>query len=124
MRQLIVLLFVLILFDITLKGQQINNPIDSTKFTYCEIIGTRKLMNTKVNIEIDFGEKGNLRVDNRLKDPATGKNYVFNSMMDALNFMGKNGWEFVQAYATANDQAGTGYHFLMKKQTSLFEKEN
>lgn len=28
----------------------------------------------------------------------TGKNIVFNSMVDAMNFMGKLGWEFEQAY--------------------------
>jgi hypothetical protein len=39
-------------------------------------------------------------------------------MIDALNFMGKGGWEFVQAYTVGNAQSGYIYHFLLKKQSN------
>jgi len=97
---------------------------DSTKFSYCEIVGTQKLLSNKVTVEIDFGQSTKWLSDNRYKDPATGKPYVFNSMVDALNFMGKDQWEFVQAYTIGNAQNGYVYHFLLKKQTSFIEKEN
>lgn len=110
------------MFCLSLKGQDLKS--DSTKFTYCEIVGTGKLFSKKVTVEIDFGQETKFFSDNRYKDPATGKPYVFNSMVDALNFMGKNKWEFVQAYTIGDAQSGYVYHFLMKKQTALIDMGN
>jgi hypothetical protein len=84
------------------------------KFVYAEIVGTAKFMSTKVTIEVSFGQKVKTFADNRLKDPKTGKPMVFNSMIDAMNFMGKQGWEFVQAFAITESNAHV-YHYLLKK---------
>jgi hypothetical protein len=92
------------------------------QFVYCEIVGTGKLMSNKVTISIDFGEKMSLYADNRLKDPATGKKMVFNSMIDALNYMGKQGWEFEQAYSVSVSNQNV-YHYLMKKPYSKLDAE-
>ncbi len=40
-------------------------------------------------------------------------------MIDALNFMTKDGWEFVQAYAFSVGQSGNVYHYLLKRLTSV-----
>jgi hypothetical protein len=40
-------------------------------------------------------------------------------MIDALNFMSKNGWEFVLAYTIGSDQ-----HFLLKRAIKLIDKES
>ena len=43
-----------------------------------------------------------------------GKKVKFNSMIEALNFMSKNGYDFVQSYAFVS--AGNHvYHYIMKK---------
>ena len=83
------------------------------KFVYCEILGTEKILSTKVTISVDFGQKMKFFADNRMKEEA-GKPLVFNSMIDALNFMGKQGWEFAQAYAVTISNQNV-YHYLMKK---------
>lgn len=119
MRTLI-LATTMLMFCFLLKGQNVKS--DSTKFTYCELVGTSKLLSNKVTVEIDFGQEMKFFSNNRYKDPATGKPAVFNSMIDALNFMGKAEWEFVQAYTIGSSQTGYVYHFLLKKQTSLLEK--
>jgi hypothetical protein len=83
-------------------------------------------LSNKVTVQIDFGQVQKFFSDNRYKDPATGKPFVFNSMIDALNFMGKDGWEFVQAYVVTEGGGTTAqnvYHFLLKKQTLLIEKQ-
>lgn len=101
-----------------LYGQEIPAKIDTTsnvKFVYCEIVGTSKLLSNKVTIEIDFGQATKFMADKRYKDPATGSPYVFNSMVDALNFMGKQSWDFAAAYTIGNAQNGYVYHFLLKK---------
>lgn len=87
----------------------------ASKYVYCQIVGTQKFLNpNKVTIEIDFGDEKSYWKDNRLKDEATGKVKVFNSMIDALNMMGKDGWEFVQAYAITVGQQNV-YHYLMRR---------
>lgn len=114
----------MLLFCTLIKGQNIKS--DSTKFTYCELVGTAKFLSNKVTVEIDFGQTTKFFSDRRYKDPSTGKPVVFNSMVDALNFMGKDSWEFVQAYIVtigSSTSSQNVYHFLLKKQTSLLEKE-
>lgn len=91
------------------------------KFVYCEIVGTERLLSTKVTITVDFGQRMKFFADNRMKDE-TGKPLVFNSMIDALNFMGKQGWEFAQAYAITISNQNV-YHFLMKKPFEELDEE-
>lgn len=112
----LVLVTTMLMFCLLLKGQDIKS--DSTKFTYCELVGTAKFLSNKVTVEIDFGQETKFLADNRYKDPATGKPIAFNSMVDALNFMGDKGWEFVQAYVVTVGSGGTAqnvYHWLLKK---------
>jgi hypothetical protein len=98
------------------------NAQEVPKFVYCEIVGTEKLLSTKVTITVDFGQRMKLFADNRMKDEA-GKPLVFNSMIDALNFMGKQGWEFAQAY-TITIASQNVYHFLMKKPFEELDEES
>lgn len=42
------------------------------------------------------------------------KNKSFNSMVDGMNYMGKDGWEFVQAYVVTLGNQNV-YHWLLKK---------
>jgi len=86
------------------------------KKVFCEIVGTQKLMSSKVTIEVDFGEETSFFADNRIKDEATGKAKTFNSMIDALNFFGTQGWNFEQAYTVTVGQQNV-YHFLMSRYT-------
>lgn len=100
----------------TLLGQSVNNiPIKDLEVEYIEITGNYKLFKGKVTIDIDFGQrdKGLNTKDRKVLDE-NGKNIFFNSMVDALNFMSKNGYEFVQAYTVASENTSTIY-YLMKK---------
>ena len=97
-------------------SQTVNDvPIKDIDVEYIQIVGTSRFMSNKVSIKIDFGQENSFwsEKDTKIKDE-TGKNVIFNSMIDALNFMSKNGYEFVQAYAiTVGNQ--NVYHYLMKK---------
>ena len=116
MKKVIVLL--LFIYGCSNLLGQTSPVVDTTavaKFNYCELVGTAKLFSKKVTVELDFGQASKALQDNRYKDPATGQPVVFNSMVDALNFMGNNGWEFVQAYTIGDAQNGYVYHFMLKK---------
>lgn len=101
---------------------QNNEQIDQVEYTYCQLLGTSKFLSTKIYVEIDFGQENSFWKNTRLLKDENGKLVTFNSMVDALNFMGNFGWEFVQAYVvTTNNQ--NVYHWLLriKKNTKLVE---
>lgn len=63
---------------------------------------------------MDSGEHMSMWKDNRVRDDQTGKLKLFNSMVDAMNYIGEDGWEFVQAYVVTGSN-GSVYHWLLKK---------
>ncbi|WP_199879910.1 hypothetical protein [Arundinibacter roseus] len=112
-------LFSLLLFAYSITGataQTVNDvPISEINVEYIQIVGTSRLFSNKATIEIDFGQRNKALVlkDTQVRD-SDNKLVEFNSMIDALNFMSANGYEFVQAFAiTVNNQ--NVYHYLMKK---------
>lgn len=83
--------------------------------TYCELVGTQNLLG-KTIVSIDFGQVS-LFSDNRMVDE-NGNVLKFNSMVDAMNYMGALGWEFEQAYVVTHDygkSATNVYHWLLSK---------
>ena len=111
------LVFILSIAGVTAAFSQTVNgmPIAEIDADYIDIIGTAKPFSRKVTIIIDFGQAVKIfnAKDAQIKDeydePTT-----FNSMIDALNFMSKNGYDFVQAYTTKISEEDV-YHYLMKK---------
>lgn len=105
-RKLFLLFF--IVFSMSIFAQE-------PAYVYCELVGTGKFMSTKVNVQVDFGQATSIwKGVDYLKDK-DGKKISFNSMVDAMNYMGYQGWEFVQAYVvTVNNQ--NVYHWLLKKE--------
>lgn len=91
---------------------------------YCQVIATPRLLSNKVTIDIDFGEQKSFWRDERLKT-YDGKLKKFNTIIDALNFMGNEGWVFINAYPVTMGTTAI-YHFAFKKlvfRTELQEKE-
>jgi hypothetical protein len=112
MKNVLVLLVSFFVFGLIATYCQTNTE---TKYAYCELVGTSKLMSTKVTVQVDYGEeKGAFQGNAKIKDEATGKVQAFNSMVDALNYMGNDGWEFVQAYTVTSGNINV-YHWLLKK---------
>lgn len=103
----------------TIQAQE--NATEEMQYFYCEIVGTQKMLSNKVTVNIDFGQVKRFASDQRLRDNK-GEVIVFNSMVDALNWMGARGWEFVQAYVlTVSNQ--NVYHWLLKKSTNKMSEE-
>ncbi len=83
---------------------------------YCQVIATPKLLSNRVTIDIDFGEEKSFWRDTRLKTDG-GKIRKFNTIIDALNYMGKEGWIFINAFPVRMGETEI-YHFAFKKQFS------
>ena len=83
---------------------------------YCMVLVTAKMLSNKVTITIDFGQERRFFADNRYRDEE-GKVQTFNSVIDALNYMNSQGWEFVNAYAITVNGLNV-YHYVMKRKVS------
>lgn len=80
------------------------------KYIYCKLVEVSKVLSTKMNVSIDFGQEASGIFDLRRLRDKQGNILTFNSMVDAMNFMSADGWEFVQAYVvvSGNSSDGTG----------------
>lgn len=87
---------------------------------YCRLIAQNRLLSNKVNIDIDYGDARKLFSDNRLRDEETGKLKKFNTVVDALNYMGSQGWILVNAFPVADGANSISLQYYFKK---LFKKE-
>jgi hypothetical protein len=108
MKQLFTLLF--LTFAFTAFSQ------DTAKVEqYCEVVATGRLLSNKVTIDIDYGEERSIWKDHRVKEES-GKLKKFNTLVDALNYLGKNGWKLVNAFPVANANSPMVYHYVFKKE--------
>ncbi len=83
------------------------------RFVYAEIVGESRFLSNKVTVSIDYGQATSFFENTKVKNE-DGGNRKFNSMVDAMNYMGALGWEFQQAYVVTTSQQNV-YHWLMRK---------
>lgn len=118
MTKKVLLVTIILLSSIFLKAQKDTCRIEQ----YCQLIATQRILSNKVTIDIDFGEEKSFWRDTRLTN-YDGKIKKFNTIIDAMNYMGKEGWLFVNAYPV--HLAGTEiFHFAFKKQFTRTEIQN
>jgi len=106
MKKLLPLLFIFFAID---------SFAQETVEQYCEVVATPKLLSSKVTIDIDYGEERSIWKDNRLKTEE-GKLKKFNTTIDALNFMGKQGWKLVNAFPVYTSSSTQVYHYVFRKE--------
>ena len=94
--------------------------------TFCEIVGTGKLLSNKVKVQIDFGQATPyFKSYQTFLVDENGKKIEFNSMVDAMNQLAKLGWKFEQAYVITVDQGVSKqnvYHWLLSKEIESDEE--
>jgi hypothetical protein len=89
---------------------------------YCELVASARIFSSKVNINIDYGEEKSIWKDNRLKDDNV-KAGKFNSVIDAINYMGQMGWTLVIAFPISDASGQAVYHYVYKKDFPKSETE-
>lgn len=108
-------------FSYFVQAQTINNiPLKELDVDYILIVGEGKLFSDKVNVKIDFGQNTKYfssKEEMFIKDKDETR-IKFNSMVDALNFLSRNGFQFVQAYAITIGNQNV-YHYLMRKENDI-----
>ena len=107
MKKILILMLALI-FSFASYAQSDTSRVEQ----YCEVIASPRLLSNRVTIEINYGEEQSFWKDNRLK--VDGRAKKFNSVIDALNYMGREGWVFVNAFPV-NTGTTEVYHYGFKK---------
>ena len=115
MKKVVFIAFMAVCLTMSVFGQSSKN------YAYCELLGQGKALSNKMKIQVDFGQKTNFWKggSDKILKGANGKAIEFNSMVDAMNYFGAQGWEFVQAYVvTEGSMSGQQnvYHWLLKKE--------
>ena len=107
------------MLNFSLSGQEKLNylvngvPLDSLNVEYVQINGETKPFSNKVTVELDFGQSTSWWKGTNIKiTDSKGKAVVLNSMIDALNFMIGNGYEYINSfYQSTNIVSGTVYFY-------------
>ena len=116
MKNLFKLLTILSLFSTSnLAFAQEIGTVNAKPYAYCQIVSSSLLFENKVNVNIDYGQERNFLGIDLIKTADNKKAVKFNSMIDALNYMSEQGWEFVQAYVIVNATDSTTYWILKKR---------
>ena len=93
---------------------------------YCEIKGVEKDFSSGLKIVFDFGNNpvysawGGLKNKQKLVDE-NGEEILFNSMVDAGNYMSDKGWNFLQAYTSVYGSQAI-VHWIFYKDAESPEK--
>ena len=105
----VVIISIVLLSSIVSNAQTDTSKVEQ----YCQLILMQRLLSNKVTIDLDFGEEKSFWKDTRLKT-ANGKIKKFNTIIDAMNYMGTAGWIFINAYPIRTGESEI-YHFAFKK---------
>ena len=112
------LIIILLFIPAITYSQSINGvPFSEIDSEYIEIVGTAKALSNKVTINIDFGQSTKLLGSSKKQFSILdedNKKVEFNSMIDALNFMTKNGYKFEQAYVVTTGGSNV-YRYVLSK---------
>lgn len=114
MRKLFIMAaFVMIAF--AGKSQVIVDEVNvnDLDIKYVELVGRNKIGFGKIKIIVDYGQELKIFKSQAIRS-ADGTKAAFNSMIDGLNFMEANGWEFVSNYVVQSAEENTVRYILRR----------
>jgi len=112
-----ILTVAMVIAGLVAQAQVVVDGVDitTTDVQYLQLVGTTKLLNpNEVTINVDYGQDLKWNSPRQVIKGPDGKNMSFESMVDALNFMYKNGFEFISREVVTMGQQNV-YHFLLKR---------
>ena len=111
MKKIVILALGLLLFSAAFAQEPYK--------VYCEIIAQTRALSNKVDVELDFGQASGFWSGDRRLYNENGKAIVFNSTLDAANYMAQRGWVLEQAFPvvsiSSGDSGNPEYHWILSK---------
>ncbi len=111
------LLILMLMASFSSYSQQVS--ADSVVEQFCILRVAYSLdLSGKISIDVDYGQERKWGKVYQLKDDETGKIRKFNSIIDALNFLGRQGWKLVIAVPVIADKASST-DYVFKKEIKI-----
>lgn len=76
------------------------------------------MLSDECNMVLDLGCRMKSTIGENYLLNDKGKPMVFNSNVDGLNYMGRDGWELVNVFAAVDDGSSKPTCYFMKKETT------
>lgn len=128
MKQLYPLILCVSLWTTTTSFSQVYVDgilIDTLNTPYCQLIGANAGLFSKAHITIDYGQRYISTGLNRQQVSGPNRQpIVFNSTIDALNFMVRQGWELVSTQVIGKESgAESTFIYMLKRRKRTIESE-
>ena len=82
---------------------------------FCDLISKKKFLGTEETIIINYGNRDSLWIDEKIYTLMSKDIKKYNSIIDALNYMGNEGWKTINTYSTSQNSY-TIEHYVLKKE--------
>ncbi len=82
---------------------------------FCDLMSRKKFLGTEEQITINYGTRDSLWIDPKIYTLMSKDLIKYNSIIDALNYMGNEGWEVLRSYSTSHNSY-TVEHYILKKE--------
>jgi len=90
--------------------------IDSLGVEYITIHASQQFLSDKVRVELEYGQvnKSLASSETRISD-VNGREVVFNSVLEVLNLLARQGYEYVDSFIDPFSNDGKTLKFLLRK---------
>lgn len=99
--------------------------IDTLNTPYCQLIGSNASLFSKAHITIDYGQRYlNSGLNRQQISGPNRQPVVFNSTIDALNFMVRQGWELLSTQVIGKESGSEStFIYMLKRKRRTVEPE-
>tara|TARA_B100000530_G_C15668447_1_gene373253 strand:+ start:122 stop:622 length:501 start_codon:yes stop_codon:yes gene_type:complete len=82
---------------------------------FCDLVSTKKFLGRTHAITINYGNRDSLWLDQKIQTLTETELKKYNSIIDALNYMGNEGWKTISSYSTSYNSYIVE-HYILKKE--------
>jgi hypothetical protein len=82
---------------------------------FCDLVSTKKFLGRAHSITINYGNRDSLWLDQKIQTLTISELKKYNSIIDALNYMGNEGWKTISSYSTSYNSYIVE-HYILKKE--------
>lgn len=79
----------------------------------CEVVIREKLMSKDIDVTFEYGQPR--KADRYIIDRAKKKNKEFETIAEVINYMEKEGWEYVNSYTYYAQKESPMYRYYFKR---------
>lgn len=101
----------------TISLEKINKVIyENEKIeVFCDLVSSKKFLGTAHAITINYGNRDSLWLDQKIQTLTASELTKYSSIIDALNYMGNEGWKTISSYSTSYNSYIVE-HYILKKE--------